>query len=134
MPLQHGGEAAVQANIHELAHHGSRPRSHQQIVAIAEHAAHVDDHNHKAAHLHDHVTLHNAHPHAAPSHPHIGRTDVDVNPNRKTFHVATGVVQGTPHGQYKHHIHDRRDKGPEHHTPSGLMQQTPEPAINDGNM
>lgn len=26
----------VSANIHELVHHGSRPRSHEQIVAIAE--------------------------------------------------------------------------------------------------
>ena len=29
----------VSANIHELVHHGSRPRSHRQIVAIALNAA-----------------------------------------------------------------------------------------------
>lgn len=30
---------SVEKNIHELAHHGSRPRSHRQIVAIALNAA-----------------------------------------------------------------------------------------------
>ena len=29
----------VSDNIHELSHHGSRPRSHRQIVAIALNAA-----------------------------------------------------------------------------------------------
>jgi hypothetical protein len=133
MPLHKGGEEAVQYNIHELSHHGTRPRSHQQIVAIAEHAAKADDHRHKAAHMHDHVTLHNAHPHAQPSHPHINRNDVDVNPRAKTFHPATGVVAGTHHGQYKHHVHDRRDKGPEHHVPHGLVDHDAEPANNTGN-
>ncbi len=31
--------AAVSSNIHELEHHGTRPRSHEQIIAIAEAAA-----------------------------------------------------------------------------------------------
>lgn len=36
MPLQPGSsKAAISANISELTHHGSRPRSHEQIVAIA---------------------------------------------------------------------------------------------------
>jgi hypothetical protein len=39
MPLKHGGQAAVSYNIDELTHHGSKPRSHEQIVAIALHAA-----------------------------------------------------------------------------------------------
>ncbi len=40
MPLK-SGAANVGANIRELTEHGSRPRSHQQIVAIALHAAGV---------------------------------------------------------------------------------------------
>lgn len=123
MPLQKGGEAAVQANIHELAHHGTRPRSHAQIVAIAEHAAKNDDHGHKGHEGHDHVILRNAHPHAAPSHPQIMQEGVDVNPGKKSYNKANNaIVSGTPHGQYDHHIHDRRDKGPEHHPPHGLME------------
>ena len=40
MPLQPGSSRKViSANIHELTHHGSRPRSHDQIVAIALHTA-----------------------------------------------------------------------------------------------
>ena len=40
MPLKKGSSRAViAANIHELTHHGSRPRSHDQIVAIALHTA-----------------------------------------------------------------------------------------------
>lgn len=36
MPLQSGsGQKVISDNIHELTHHGSRPRSHDQIVAIA---------------------------------------------------------------------------------------------------
>ncbi len=36
MPLQPGNSrTAIESNIHELTHHGSRPRSHDQIVAIA---------------------------------------------------------------------------------------------------
>jgi hypothetical protein len=36
MPLQPGGSReAISKNISELTHHGSRPRSHKQIVAIA---------------------------------------------------------------------------------------------------
>lgn len=36
MPLQSGNSpAAISSNISELTHHGSRPRSHDQIVAIA---------------------------------------------------------------------------------------------------
>jgi hypothetical protein len=34
MPLK-GGKANIGANIKELEQHGSRPRSHKQIVAIA---------------------------------------------------------------------------------------------------
>jgi hypothetical protein len=46
MPLQkaHGRSKkavnkTVSANIHELAHHGTKKRSHRQIIAIAESAA-----------------------------------------------------------------------------------------------
>lgn len=36
MPLEPGrSQAIISRNIHELTHFGSRPRSHQQIVAIA---------------------------------------------------------------------------------------------------
>ena len=36
MPLKSGrSQATISANISELTHHGSRPRSHKQIVAIA---------------------------------------------------------------------------------------------------
>jgi hypothetical protein len=38
MPLQ-PGKNNIGANIRELTNHGSRPRSHKQIVAIALHAA-----------------------------------------------------------------------------------------------
>lgn len=40
MPLLRG-KTNVGANIKELTEHGSRPRSHEQIVAIALHAAGV---------------------------------------------------------------------------------------------
>ena len=40
MPLQPGSsKKVISANIDELTHHGSRPRSHKQIVAIALHNA-----------------------------------------------------------------------------------------------
>lgn len=40
MPLNSGnGRATISHNISELTHHGSRPRSHDQIVAIALHNA-----------------------------------------------------------------------------------------------
>ena len=40
MPLEPGSSRAViSRNIHELTHHGSRPRPHKQIVAIALHNA-----------------------------------------------------------------------------------------------
>ena len=36
MPLQPGNSrATISANISELTHHGSKPRAHKQIVAIA---------------------------------------------------------------------------------------------------
>lgn len=35
MPLAHSGDDCVAQNIHELKHHGTRKRSHRQIVAIA---------------------------------------------------------------------------------------------------
>ena len=36
MPLAPGNSrAAISGNISELTHHGSRPRSHAQIIAIA---------------------------------------------------------------------------------------------------
>ncbi len=36
MPLKRGkSRKTISANISELTHHGSRPRSHKQIVAIA---------------------------------------------------------------------------------------------------
>lgn len=36
MPLERGSSReTISRNIHELAHHGSRRRSHRQIVAIA---------------------------------------------------------------------------------------------------
>ena len=36
MPLLRGkSKKTISKNIHELTHHGSRPRSHKQIVAIA---------------------------------------------------------------------------------------------------
>jgi hypothetical protein len=36
MPLKRGSsQKTVSANISELTHHGSRPRGHKQIVAIA---------------------------------------------------------------------------------------------------
>jgi hypothetical protein len=38
MPLPYGGRS-VEANFHELYHHGSRPRSRKQIIAIALNAA-----------------------------------------------------------------------------------------------
>ena len=48
MPLVPGASrSAISANIHELTHHGSRPRSHAQIVAIA--LSNADRHPHKAA-------------------------------------------------------------------------------------
>lgn len=40
MPLKGGkSQKVISENIHELTHHGSRPRSHAQIVAIALHNA-----------------------------------------------------------------------------------------------
>lgn len=108
MPLT----GSVSANIHELTHHGSRPRSHEQIVAIAMHAAHEANHNddHHATH---HIA--NAHPHQSHSERHHALSKVEVNPGAKAFHVETGVVAGTPHGQYKHHVHPDRDMDPAHH-------------------
>lgn len=120
MPLQHGGEAAVQANIHELAHHGTRRRSHEQIVAIALHTAHP--HGGSTANYNDdHHASHNianAHPHQSHSERHTSLDKPEVNPHAKTFHVETGVVSGTPHGQYRHHVHPDRDMEPAHHPPT----------------
>lgn len=40
MPLKAGSDQkTISSNISELTHHGSRPRSHEQIVAIALHNA-----------------------------------------------------------------------------------------------
>lgn len=48
MPLAPGSDrATISRNISELTHHGSRPRSHEQIVAIA--LANADRHPHKDA-------------------------------------------------------------------------------------
>jgi len=38
MPLPPGQD--ISKSIHELVHHGSKKRSHKQIVAIAEHVKH----------------------------------------------------------------------------------------------
>ncbi len=47
MPLAPGSDqATISSNISELTHHGSRPRSHKQIVAIA--LANADRHPHAA--------------------------------------------------------------------------------------
>ena len=106
---------------------------------------HVDDHGHKGSHTHDHVVLHNAHPHADPIHPSIQQQDPDSKPNHQRWvgghprsngfkQASDMMISGVPHGAYTHVVHDRRDKGPEHHPPSGLMNQTPAPADNSGNM
>lgn len=40
MPLEPGSDRkTISRNIHELTHHGSRPRSHRQVIAIALHEA-----------------------------------------------------------------------------------------------
>jgi hypothetical protein len=40
MPLKKGkSKKVISENIHELTEHGSRPRPHKQIVAIALHTA-----------------------------------------------------------------------------------------------
>jgi hypothetical protein len=47
MPLASGSDpATISANISELTHHGSRPRNHDQIVAIA--LSNADKHPHRA--------------------------------------------------------------------------------------
>lgn len=117
MPLHTGGKDAVSYNIHELTHHGSRPRSHEQIVAIALHAAHGNTSKGNEDHHADHNVA-NAHPHEAGPHPHHAKEKVDVNPHAKTFHPETGVVSGTNHGQYRHHVHADRDHLGAHHPPT----------------
>lgn len=48
MPLAPGSDQkTISSNISELTHHGSRPRSHEQIVAIA--LSNADRHPHRAA-------------------------------------------------------------------------------------
>lgn len=152
MPLKAGSsQKVISENIHELTHHGSRPRSHEQIVAIALHTAdkskkdhyappqhpnpHIQHHTnadhiatsvdgdgHTGDHQHDHIGLLNAHPHAHASHPHIHRDETGIKPKHQSFNRGSNsMVSGTAHGQHIHVVHDRRDKGPEHHPPSGLM-------------
>ena len=46
MPLKPGSDpATISSNIDELTHHGSRPRGHAQIVAIALHNADASKHS-----------------------------------------------------------------------------------------
>src|SRR6266853_1014009 len=102
----------VSENIHELTHHGSRPRSHKQIVAIAMHAAHESNHNddHHASH-----NIGNAHPHQSHSQPHHGMSKLPIAPNTKSYDQSTHSVRGgVPHHQHRHTVHDRRQKGMEH--------------------
>ena len=116
MPLQHGGDGAVAANIHELAHHGTKERSHAQIVAIAEHAAHEhkthspDDEGHIGSFGNDHVMVHNTHPHQQHS---VGYHV--ASPRHSEPHLNHGL-------QAVHITHHNRDKHPEHHVPHGLVE------------
>ena len=96
----------------------------------------TDDYGHKAAHTHDHVTLHNAHPHVAPTNAAIHKHDPDVQPKHKHWigghksadgfaQAANTIVGPVPVGHQAHIVHPRRDKGAEHHVPAGLVNQTP---------
>lgn len=118
------GQDFVAADKAKKDHYAPSPthNPHTQHHTIDAHHNKTDDHGHKGAHEHDHVTLHNAHPHAHPTHHHISQTHNDIPPHKKSFNRGVNaIIDGLPIGQYKHHIHDRRDKGPEHHPPSGLM-------------
>jgi hypothetical protein len=69
----------------------------------AKQGTHVPDENMLGAHTNDHVVLHNAHPHMEHS---VG---------------YDGDTSYTNHGFEASHVsHGARDKGPEHHPPSGL--------------
>lgn len=68
----------------------------------------ADNHN-PGAHLS------NAHPHQAHSERHIALDHVEVNPGRKAWNAGSrSITDETPIGQYKHHIHPRRDKDASH--------------------
>ena len=108
------------------------------------HPRYVDDHGHKGSHTHDHVVLHNGHPHAHATSEVIHKEDPDHKPNTKHWvgghardsgfkQAADMLVGSVPHGVHTHIVHPRRDKQPEHHVPAGLMDQTPAPADNSGN-
>lgn len=68
---------------------------------------HADDHG-----------LGNAHPHQEHSERHHRIARTEINPHAKSFHVETGVVDGTNHGGYRHHVHPDRDLEPGHHPPT----------------
>lgn len=61
-PLESGGSpATISKNIHELTANGSRPRSHEQIVAIALHNADVTKRGRGSAGNAGHFTKHLRH-------------------------------------------------------------------------
>lgn len=107
----------VSADISELTHHGSRPRSHRQIVAIAlhEHAKHMHDKTNYNDDHHADAHIANAHPHQSHSERHHALERTEVNPGRKAWNAGSrSITDETPIGQYKHHIHPRRDQDAAH--------------------
>lgn len=111
----------VSADIHELTHHGSRERSHKQIVAIAlhEHAKHMHGADYNADHHADDHGLGNAHPHQQHSEMHHRMEKLPVSPGAKSYdHDAHAVRDGVPHHMHRHHVHPDRDKDMEHLAPT----------------
>lgn len=88
----------------------------QDFVAADMHKAHHENYNddHHADH---HIDA--AHPHQQHSQPHHRVEKPPVSPNTKSYDPFTHSVRdGVPHHQHRHHVHDRRDKGAEHHPPT----------------
>lgn len=112
-----------QHNAMEAAAHGHStlgiPKSvGQDFVAADKHMSHAHKANYNSDHHADDHGLSNAHPHQSHSERHHSIERPEINPHAKSFHVETGVVSGTNHGGYRHHVHPDRDMEPGHHPPT----------------
>lgn len=105
----------------EAAAHGHStlgiPKSVGQDFVSADmhkaHKANYNDDHHATSHVAD------QHPHQAHSQPHHRMENLPVSPGAKSYdHSAHAVRDPVPHHMHKHHIHDRRGKGAEHHPPT----------------
>jgi hypothetical protein len=96
-PTEHGGPGAVGINAWPI----------QKQTRLTPQG--TGDDGMVGAHSNDRVMLHNAHPHQEHS---VGYTAEDGVGTSYETHGFAGV----------HITHGKRDKGPEHHPPKGLME------------